>query len=103
VIQYMMNLFATNKLKSRKIEIDQSDLCAESPEVRRRLDRISQNYDKLDSVLEQLEAKMKADDRLSAFDGDDANFELTFGIKRKRKWRSTKSKSKSTRRPRKPR
>jgi len=98
-----MNLFSTNQLKSRKIEIAQSQVCAESPEVRRRLDRISQNYDELDSILEQLEAKMKADDRLSAFDGDDANFELTFGIKRKRKWRSTKAESKSGGRPRKPR
>jgi hypothetical protein len=50
-----------------------------------------------------LEAKMKADERFSAFDGDDANFELTFGIKRKRKWRSQKPKSKSVGRPRKPR
>ena len=100
-----MNLFTAKKFKSRKIEIAQSEISAESPEVRRRLDRISKNYDELDSILGQLEAKMKADDRLSAFDGDDANFELTFGIKRKRKWRSTKSKSKSksTGLPRKPR
>ncbi|MDA7870643.1 hypothetical protein N9007_01535 [bacterium] len=98
-----MNLFSANNLKSRKIEIARTEICADSPEVRRRLDRISQNYDELDSILEQLEAKMKADDRLSAFEGDDANFELTFGIKRKRKWRSPKSKSKSNGRPRKPR
>jgi NH3-dependent NAD+ synthetase len=78
-------------------------VCAESPEVRKRLDRISQNYEELDSILEQLEAKMQADDRLSAFEGDDAKFELTFGIKRKRKWRPTKAKSKSAGRPRKPR
>ena len=96
-----MNFFGAKRLKSREIEIAQSEISAESPEVRRRLDRISQNYDELDSILGQLEAKMKADDRLSAFEGDDANFELTFGIKRKRKWRSTKSKS--TGRPRKPR
>eukprot|EP01043_Picozoa_sp_COSAG02_P099726 COSAG02_NODE_35835_length_462_cov_1.308540_1_plen_74_part_10 len=74
-----MSLFSTNQLKSRKIEIAQSQVGAESPEVRKRLDRISQNYDELDSILEQLEAKMQADDRLSAFEGDDANFELTFG------------------------
>jgi|TARA_B110000495_G_C23003099_1_gene592205 hypothetical protein len=98
-----MNLFSANKLKFRKIEIPQSEICAKSPEVLKRLDRISQNYDKLDSILEQLEAKMKADERFSAFDGDDANFELTFGIKRKRKWRSQKPKSKSVGRPRKPR
>ena len=56
-----MSLFSTNQLKSRKIEIAQSQVCAESPEVRKRLDRISQNYEELDSILEQLEAKMQAD------------------------------------------
>lgn len=98
-----MNLFRSNKLKSRKIQIARSEISAESPEVRRRLDRISQNYDELDSILEQLEARMNADDRLSAFDGDDASFELTFGIKRKRKWRPKRGKSKLAGRSRKPR
>jgi len=98
-----MNLFRSNKLKSRKIQLARTEMSAESAEVRRRLDRISQNYDELDSILVQLEARMEADDRLSAFDGDDANFEQTFGIKRKRKWRPKRTKIKPAGRSRKPR
>ena len=79
------------------IEIDHSSPSSDSPEIRKRLDRIEQNYLQLEEILSKLESKIASDERLVAMDNDEIDFESEFGIKRKRKWRPAKSKSRSTR------
>ena len=49
-----------------KLEIDDESTSADSPEMLKRLDRISANYERLDEVLTTLESKMAADERLAA-------------------------------------
>ena len=90
-----MAFFSPEKLKRKSIEIDHSEISSSSPEVQKRLDRIEGNYQQLDEILAELESKMAADDRLQAIDQSSAeDFEATFGVKRKRKWRTPKPKSK---------
>jgi len=104
-----MTFFEPDKLKRRKIEIDRSVICSDSPEVQKRLDRIDENYQQLDAILIELELKIQSDERLKAIDDENVDFEQTFGVKKKRKWRPAKSKTKSKRRasgsadPKKPR
>ena len=90
-----MAFFSPEKLKRKKIEVDNSTITSLSPEVKKRLDRIEGNYQQLDEILAELESKMASDDRLKAIDESSAeDFEATFGVKRKRKWRTPKPKSK---------
>lgn len=102
-----MAFFSPGKLKARKIEVDHSALSSDSPEMKKRLSRIQENYLELDSILADLEAKIQADERLKAIDDKNVDFEGTFGIKKKRKWRAPKPKSKTRKRkstgPNKPR
>ena len=79
-----------------KIEIEQSTAGCNSDNVQERLSRIEENYQQLESILSDLEVQMRTDERLKAIDDSSSDFEQTFGIKRKRKWRPTKRKSKST-------
>ena len=61
------------KYKSRKLEIDAAAIDRDSPEVKKRLDRIERNYAKLDEVLRDLETRIKLDDRLTSDrDNDDS-------------------------------
>lgn len=102
-----MAFFSSEKLKPRKIEVDQSHANCDSPEVQKRLERIEKNYQQLDDILAELESKMESDDRLRAIDEANADdFEAEFGIRRKRKWKSTggrRAKTKRSANPRKPR
>ena len=108
-----MTFFSREKLKRKKIEVDHSQISCDSKEVQTRLARIENNYEQLDSILADLEAKMASDDRLRAIDESNADdFEQTFGIRRKRKWRPAKAKKKKSKKasakspssnPRKPR
>lgn len=102
-----MAFFSPGKLKPRKIEVDQSAISCDSPEVQKRLDRIESNYEQLDTILANLEAKMASDERLKAIDESSAaDFEQTFGVKRKRKWKPAKKSRTRKRRsagPNKPR
>ncbi len=104
-----MAFHPAEKLRPRKIEIDLSSSTCDSLEIQQRLDRIEANYDQLDTVLGDIETKIAQDERLSALDNGDVDFEAEFGIKPKRKWRSSKPKSKQKRckaksaDPRKPR
>jgi hypothetical protein len=104
-----MTFFKPEKLKSRKIEIDRSVICSDSPAVQQRLDRIQENYRQLDVILVELELKIQADERLKAIDAAYVDFELTNGIKKKRKWRPAQPKAGSKKRlpgstnPKKPR
>ena len=82
-----MTLFSSEKLRPRQIEIDDSTANCDSPEMRKRLDRIERNYSQLDQVLVDLESKLDADERLTALDDKDFDFESEFGVKPKRKWR----------------
>lgn len=47
-----------------KIEIDTDSVHADSPEMKKRFDRIATNYDKLNEVLAELEFKIAQDERL---------------------------------------
>ena len=104
-----MAFFSPEKLKQRRIEIDESSVSSDSPDVQKRLERIEENYQQLDDILADLESKIKQDERLKAIDDTSVDFEATYGIKKKRKWRPAKPKSKSKRRrtasvdPKKPR
>ena len=88
------------------ISIDSSTSSCESPEVKKRLDRIHDNYRQLDAILADLESKIESDERLKAIDNAEIDFEAAYGIKKKRKWRPAKAKAKSktrSTRPKKPR
>ncbi len=104
-----MTFFSPEKLKRRRIEIDESSVCSKSADVQKRLNRIEANYKELDDILVDLEARIKADERLNAIDDANVDFEATFGVKKKRKWNPAKPKSKTKRRrtasadPKKPR
>lgn len=87
-----MAFFSPEKLQPRQIEIDESTADCDSPDIQRRLDRIEQNYRRLDAVLIDIEDKLSKDDRLAALDNDQIDFESEFGIKPKRKWRPAKTK-----------
>lgn len=90
-----MAFFTPEKLKRRKIVVDESAISCDSVEVKNRLNRIEDNYEKLDSILAELELKMATDERLKAIDASTPDdFESTFGIKQKRKWRPAKKKKK---------
>lgn len=85
-----MTFFSAKKLKPRKIKVDADRINSKSPEVQQRLDRIQDNYQQLDSILAELEAKIQNDERLKAMDDAYVEFESADGGKRKRKWRSGK-------------
>jgi len=98
-----MTFFGPEKLKHKKILIDQSGVSSDSPEVEKRLSRIEANYQQLDAILAELELKMASDERLRAIDESNADdFEATFGVKRKRKWRPAKPISKRAQTKRRP-
>ena len=88
-----MTFFSTNKPKQHRIEIDSSRIGSKNPDVQERLDRIGDHYDELELILAEMESKIKSDDRLNAIDDANVDFELTFGIRKKRKWRAVKPKS----------
>ena len=52
------------RYKSGKITIDTSGPSAESSTAMQRLDRIGQNYEKLEEILDELELRIAMDDRL---------------------------------------
>ncbi len=85
-----MAFFSEKKLRRIRIEIDDSSLKSDSPEILNRLDRIEENYGKLDEVLTGLEDRFANDeDFLRLFpEGEEPVFELP--KKKKRKWRPRK-------------
>ena len=86
------------------IVIDSSTASCDSPEVKKRLERIHDNYRQLDEILAELESKIESDERLAAIDDAEIDFESAYGIKKKRKWRPAKAQSKPrSKRPKKPR
>ena len=101
-----MAFFTPNKLKRQKIDVDESGISCNSPEVQKRLNRIEENYLELNTILAELETKIQSDERLKAIDDANVDFEQTFGIKKKRKWKTAKKKTKprrSSANPKKPR
>lgn len=84
-----MAFFSEKKLRRIRIEIDDDALKSDSPEIRKRLDRIEENYALLDDVLNGLEARFKNDESIvSLFAADDFVPEPV--LKKKRKWRPRK-------------
>ena len=53
------------RFTSGRITIDTSGPSAKSSTVTRRLERIGQNYEKLEEILDELELRIAMDDRLS--------------------------------------
>jgi hypothetical protein len=88
-----MTFFSPEKLKRRQIEIDSSTASCDSPEVKKRLARIQDNYRQLNEILADLESKIESDERLKAIDDAEIDFESAYGIKKKRKWRPAKTKA----------
>ena len=95
-----MTFFIKNNLQPRKIEIDLTTVSSNSPEVQQRLDRISENYHRLDSILTDVESKIQNDERLSAIDQSIKEIELT---ERRKKWRPRPKARKKSANPKKPR
>ncbi len=58
-------MFMFKKYRSQSITIDTSGTSATSPDVEKRLQRIQQNYAKLDEILIDLETRIEMDDRLT--------------------------------------
>jgi hypothetical protein len=85
-----MAFFSENKLRRFHIEIDDSALKSDSPEVQKRLDRIEENYEKLDEVLAGVEDLFQNDTSfMNLFpEGSEPDFDLP--KKKKRKWRPRK-------------
>ncbi|QEG23847.1 hypothetical protein [Mariniblastus fucicola] len=88
-----MAFFSDKKLRRIRITIDDSAIKSDSPEIQNRLDRIAENYGKLDEVLSGLEDRFENDEAfLSLFpevaDGEEPVFDLP--KKKKRKWRPRK-------------
>ncbi len=96
---HSMTFFSKKILRPRKIEIDHSAVSSNSPEVVQRLDRIQQNYQELDRILDDLETKIKNDARLSAIDQTIQDLEIP---QKRKRWRPRKSTRKSVN-PKKPR
>lgn len=88
-----MTFFSADKPKPRRIEIDAARIGSNDPSVQKRLDRIRENYDQLNTILAELETRFDSDERLKAIDDANIDFEKTFGVKKKRKWRTPKQKS----------
>ena len=85
-----MAFFSDKKLRRFRIEIDDSGMKSDSPEIQKRMDRIEENYGRLDEVLAELEDRFENDESfLSLFpEGAEPEFELP--KKKKRKWRPRK-------------
>lgn len=83
-----MAFFSSEKLKRRRIEIDLSAKTCDSPDVQKRLSRIDANYQRLDSMLGDIEDTISSDQRLSAINESIKSVDLP--KKRKRKWRPNK-------------
>jgi hypothetical protein len=85
-----MAFFSENKLRRIRIEIDDSALKSDSPEVLKRLSRIEENYARLDDVFEDLEDRFKNDDSIVKLLADHDEFVAEPVKKKKRKWRPRK-------------
>ncbi len=84
-----MAFFTEKKLRRVRIEIDSSTATADSPEIQKRLDRIAENYQKLDEVLDGVEARFENDESIKTLLGDEAPA-IESPKKKKRKWRPRK-------------
>lgn len=84
-----MAFFTKKKLRRIRIEIDPTVVTADSPEMQKRLDRIAENYQKLDEVLDGLEDRFKNDESIKLLLGEEAPV-IEPPKKKKRKWRSRK-------------
>jgi hypothetical protein len=84
--------------KSKKIEVDPHAVSSRSPAVQQRIDRIVENYQRLDLMLSEIESKIQNDQRLNEIDQSILEIELQVDGRR-RKWRPRRK----TVNPKKPR
>ena len=59
------NKFFGKSLSIGKVEIDADSVSSDSPQMLKRLDRISDNYAKLDLILSDMESKIAQDEHLN--------------------------------------
>jgi uncharacterized protein Yka (UPF0111/DUF47 family) len=83
-------------------EVDLNTMSSANSQLKRRMDRIADNYRQLDSMLHEIEAKIQSDERLKAIDETIQEVELQIDG-RKRRWRPRRTLSKKSSAPRKPR
>ena len=95
---YIMTLFYSTHSRSTKIDIDPLAVSSSSPSVQKRMDRIAENYQQLDLLLAEVEAKIQRDARLNAIDQSICEVELDTGTRQKT-WRRRK-KSAAPKKPR---
>lgn len=57
--------FFGKEISIEKLEIDLNGVSSDSPMMKKRLDRIHSNYEKLDAILAELELKISQDERIS--------------------------------------
>ncbi len=57
--------FFGKEISIEKLEIDLNGVSSDSPLMKKRLDRIHSNYEKLDAILAELELKISQDERIS--------------------------------------
>ncbi len=87
--------FFGKRVPTGRIEIDGGSVCAISPQVQRRMQRIKDNYAELSEVLSDLEIKIENDPSLRELDAQltkealraGESFEQKAGAKRKRKYK----------------
>ncbi len=95
---YIMTLFDSTHSRSTKIESDPLAVSSSSASVQKRMDRIAENYQQLDLLLAEVEAKIQRDERLNAIDQSLGDVELAAST-RKKNWRPSK-KSAAPKKPR---
>ena len=95
-----MTFFNEKKLKPRRIEIDKNAVSSGSPQMTQRLDRIHENYQRLDVILDEVEMKIRTDERLSAIDQSITEVEVA---EKKKRWRPRKTTKRKSKNPKKPR
>ena len=84
-----MAFFPQQKLQPRRIEIDQSGVSSQSPEVQDRLQRIDDNYQAFDELFANVQATIESDERLREFNAHLKVADLQ--PKKKGRWRSRSS------------
>jgi len=97
-----MMFFSQPQRHPAPIEIDPHALSSTSLQVQQTMDRIAENYGRLDLLLSEVELKISSDGRLSAINDSIKEIEIKVDG-RKRKWRSlakTKQKSANPKKPR---
>ena len=86
-----MAFFSKQKLQPRRIEVDDSGVSSQSPEVQGRLQRIDDNYQAFDELFANVQATIENDDSMREFNANLKAADLQ--PKKKGRWRSRSAKA----------